>query len=237
MKTLKQKKPFSSTNPELNYRRRKPLPFSSKSNKPSLGKSTRLDRDKSLQRDALYSCMKPGVVYRREDLLGFSSNLDRDLSRLVAENKLKKPATGLYYKPEVSRYGLLPPTNEALVKAFLKKPFLMYSWNDYNMLGFGLTQLYNRVVVYNSERHEDKKFGNKMFSFKRPSNGFPTKLTKEFLVVDLLNNAKYLTEDVSDLMMRVKRNLDRFDRRLLADLAMKYGKLATKKNLLAMLEG
>jgi hypothetical protein len=46
---------------------------------------------------------------------------------------------------------------------------------------------------------EGKKLGNRVFSFKRPSNGFPTKLTKEFLLVDLLNNAKYLTEDVSQL--------------------------------------
>tara|TARA_Y100000588_G_C14022914_1_gene825087 strand:- start:440 stop:559 length:120 start_codon:yes stop_codon:yes gene_type:complete len=39
--------------------------------------------------------MKAGLVYRREDLLSFSTNLDRDLNTLVEANKLKKPATGL----------------------------------------------------------------------------------------------------------------------------------------------
>ncbi|HAT9529900.1 TPA: hypothetical protein JBD01_04435 [Legionella pneumophila subsp. pneumophila] len=189
----------------------------------------------TLNRDNLYSHMKAGSVYRREDLMSFSSNLDRDLNTLVEANKLKKPATGLYYKPKKSRFGLLPPTDEALVKGFLHKPFLMYSWNDYNKLGLGLTQLYNKVVVYNSERHEDKKLGNRAFSFKRPNNGFPIKLTKEFLLVDLLNNAKYLTEDVSQLQLKVEKNLSQFDKDLLVKLSAKYGKVATRKYLHAFL--
>lgn len=79
-------------------------------------------------------------------------------------------------KPKVSRFGLLPQSDEALVKAFLKKTFLMYSWNDYNKLG--LTQLYNQVVVYNTERHEEVTLGNRKFAFKRPNNGFPAKLPR-----------------------------------------------------------
>ncbi|WP_244946918.1 hypothetical protein [Legionella israelensis] len=167
--------------------------------------------------------------------MSFSSNLDRDLNTLVEANKLKKPATGLYYKPKKSRFGLLPPTDEALVKGFLHKPFLMYSWNDYNKLGLGLTQLYNKIVVYNSERHEDKKLGNRVFSFKRTNNGFPTKLTKEFLLVDLLNNAKYLTEDVSELQLKVAKNLDQFDKAQLMKLSTKYGRVATRKYLKTLL--
>lgn len=190
---------------------------------------------KTLKHDTLYSYMKPGLVYRRENLLPFSNNLDKNLNTLVAENKLKKPATGLYYKPKPSRFGMVPPTDEALIKAFLKKPFLMYSWNQYNKLGLGLTQLYNKEVVYNNERHEDLRLGNRVFSFKRPNNGFPTKLTKEFMLVDLLNNAKYLTEDVNNLKLRIKKNLDQFDKTQLMRLSTKYGKVATKKFLQSIL--
>ena len=102
---------------------------------------------KSLKRDNVLSHMKSGVVYRRVGLLSYSSNLDRDLMTLVDQKKLKKPAPGLYYKPKASRFGLLPPSDEALVSAFLKKPFLMYSWNDYNTLGLGLTQLYSKRLI------------------------------------------------------------------------------------------
>ncbi|MCF6764381.1 DUF6088 family protein [Thiotrichales bacterium 19S3-7] len=189
----------------------------------------------TLQRNKLYSHMQAGSVYRREDLLSYSSDLDRDLKTLVKEKKLKKPATGLYYKPRKSRFGLLPPTDDALVKSFLHKPFLMYSWNDYNKLGLGLTQLYNKVVVYNSERYDDIKLGSRVFSFKRPNNGFPTKMTKEFLLVDLLNNMKYLTEDLSQLKERVARNLNQFDKGKLKLLSKKYGKVATRKYLQSLL--
>ena len=190
----------------------------------------------TLNRDNLYFNMKPGFVYRREDLLPFSSNLDRDLNTLIEANKLKKPASGLYYKPKHSRFGLLPPTDKALVKGFLNKSFLIYSWNDYNILGLGLTQIYNKVVVYNSERHEDKRLGNRVFSFKRPNNGFPTKLTKEFLLVDLLNNAKYLTEDVSQLQLKVEKNINQLDKALLITVVDKYGKVGTKKFVRSIIE-
>lgn len=191
---------------------------------------------KMLKRDNILSHMKAGVVYRRVGLLPYSNNLDRDLTILVMQNKLKKPAPGLYYRPKLSRFGLLPPSDEALVRAFLKKPFLMYSWSDYNSLGLGLTQLYNQVVVYNSERHEELTLGNRRFAFKRPNNGFPIKLTREFLLVDLLNNAKYLTEDVGSLIVKIKGRLADFDNKLLFQLAQKYGKIQTKK-LIASLIG
>jgi hypothetical protein len=190
---------------------------------------------KTLKRDNVLSHMKSGVVYRRVGLLPYSNNLDRDLNTLVNQNKLKRPAPGLYYKPKSSRFGLLPPSDEALVKAFLKKPFLMYSWNDYNTLGLGLTQLYNQVVVYNSERHEEVTLGNRQFAFKRPNNGFPAQLTREFLLVDLLNNAKYLTEDVNGLESTIKTKLGEFDHTLLLQLAEQHGKVYTRKLIAALL--
>ena len=190
---------------------------------------------KTLKRDNILSHMKPGIVYRRESLVRFSSNLDRDLNGLVITNRLKKPSTGLYIRPKQSRFGLLPPSDEALVKAFLKRSFLMYSWNDYNTLGFGLTQLYNEVVVYNHERHEKVKLNGRSFSFKRSNNGFPAKLTREFLLVDLLNNAKYLTEDVDGLKSRVVNKLNEFNPNLLQKLSIKYGKIATRKFITSLL--
>jgi len=190
---------------------------------------------KTLKRDNVLSHMQSGVVYRRVGLLPYSNNLDRDLNTLVNQNKLKRAAPGLYYKPKTSRFGLLPPADEALVKAFLKKPFLMYSWNDYNTLGLGLTQLYNQVVVYNTERHEEVALGNRKFAFRRPNNGFPAQLSREFLLVDLLNNAKYLTEDVNGLESKIKTKLGGFDHTLLLQLAEQHGKVYTRKLIAALL--
>ena len=111
----------------------------------------------------------------------------------------------------------------------------MYSWNDYNTLGLGLTQLYNQIVVYNTERHEDIKLGTRTFAFKRSNNGFPEKLTREFLLVDLLNNAKYLTEDTHDLESKINTKLADFDKALLLQLANRHGKVHTKKLIATLL--
>jgi len=190
---------------------------------------------KSLKRNNILSHMRAGLVVRRASLLPYSNNLDRDLAALVAQNKLKKVYPGLYYKPKISRFGALPPADVSLVKAFLKKKFLMYSWNDYNALGLGLTQLYNQVVVYNHERHGVMTLSNRLFDFKRSNKGFPATLTREFLLVDLLNNAKYLTEDVGDLVSRIQQKIMDFDHEKLRRLADCYGKVGTKKLIVTLI--
>jgi len=190
---------------------------------------------KHLTRDNILSHMRAGTVLRRSSLLPYSKNLDRDLGILVVQKKLRKVHQGLYYKPKSSRFGELPPSDESLVTAFLRKKFLMYSWNDYNGLGLGLTQLYNQVVVYNQERHGLIKLGNRWFDFKRPGNGFPSALTREFLLVDMLNNSKYLTEDVDDLESRVRVKTINFDSKKLLYMAKKYGKVSTRKFLTNLL--
>jgi hypothetical protein len=173
--------------------------------------------------------LKPGVVYRREMLAHYSTAVDRDLATLVENDMLEKLAAGLYYRPLMSRFGPLPPKDSALVKAFLKdENFLLVSWTEYNSLGLGLTQLYNRFTVYNHKRHGLFQLGDKTFDCRRPAYGFPKKLTPAFLLVDLFNHLGELDEDVDKLKNKTKK--------LPADLlkqaqllAKKYGKVATKK--------
>lgn len=177
----------------------------------------------------LASHLKPGRVYRRDALLPFSKAIDRDLMSLTNTRVLEKLAAGLYYKPLTSRFGTLPPKDEELVKEFLRDdPFLLYSWNQYNSLGLGLTQLYNRIVVYNRKRHGLFKLGGKTFDFRRPSRGFPHKLTPEFLLVDLINNLNELGEDTELVKAQVKNNIHRFNVMKLALYLKKFGKVATK---------
>lgn len=180
--------------------------------------------------EKLNAQLEDGRVYRREYLNQFSTSVDRDLLSLVASGKLEKVAPGMYAKPKQSRFGLLPPEENELVKQFLKDDrFLLYSWNDYNSLGLGLTQLYTHKVVYNLKRHGQFTLAGKKFDFRRPSNGFPDALSREFLLVDLVNNLKYLAEDSSEVMSAIKRNKDKFDMHEVSKLANLYGKVATKK--------
>lgn len=178
----------------------------------------------------LASHLRAGQVYRRNDLLHLSGAVDRDLNLLTESGDLEKVAPGIYYKPAKSQFGMLPPGNKELVKSFLKDDdFLMHSWNHYNSLGVGLTQLYNQPVVYNRKRHGLFKLGNKTFDFRRPLRGFPKKITPEFLLVDLVNNLKELPEDSDLVKTNIKKNLNRFDLKKVASYAKKYGKVGTKR--------
>lgn len=178
----------------------------------------------------LQSHMKAGHVYRRDALLTYSTAVDRDLEILVKKGTLKKLSNGIYYKPALSSFGVLPPNDKELVTCFLRDDnFLLYSWNQYNSLGLGLTQLYNRVVVLNNKRHGVFKLGSKTFDFRRPNRGFPAKLTLEFLLVDLVNNLNELAEDISALHGKIQKNINHFDQEKVFSSAKKYGKVGTKK--------
>ena len=146
----------------------------------------------------------PGQVYRRIDLEPWSKAVDRHLNQLVVDRTLQKLSPGLYYRPAQASFGELPPEDKALVRAFLKSDdFLLTSPNFYNTLSVGTTQLYNTKVVYNHKRHGKFTLGDKIFDF-RLKHKFPKKLTREFLLVDLLNNLDELAEDHEEVLRCAK---------------------------------
>lgn len=181
------------------------------------------------QLDKLKENLKEGQVYRRADLQQWSTSVDRHLQELVRDGTLQKLSGGLYYVPAQSTFGKVPAEEHALVEAFLKDShFLLTSPSDYNALGVGTTQLYNTRRVYNYKRHGEFKLGNRSFQFVRKSF-VPTKLTNEFLLVDLVNNLGQLEEDQSAIMDKVKEKALALDQADLRDLAEKFGKVRTRK--------
>jgi len=173
--------------------------------------------------------LRPGQVYRREDLTNWSRSVDRHLEELQADGTLKKLSAGLYYYPKQSAFGAAPPDERVLVRSFLKDDrFLLTSFNAYNSLGVGTTQLYNEQVVYNHKRHGEFKLGNRVFHFREKSH-FPTKLTSEFLLVDLVNNLDLLAEDRNEVLQKVTEKVPTMDKRKLQQSVKDYGSVRTKK--------
>jgi hypothetical protein len=173
--------------------------------------------------------LRPGKVYRREDLAQWSSSVDRHLQQLVAEGYLTKISTGVYHRPKQTAFGKAPAEDSALVEAFLKDDrYLITSPNAYNSLGVGATQLYNKTVVYNHKRHGNFTLGGREFRFrKKPA--FPKTLTKEFLLVDLVNNLDDLAEDHQQVLDHVKERALQSNRNTLARAAKDYGMVRTRK--------
>jgi len=179
----------------------------------------------------LLSSMKPGQVYRRKKLVAFSKSVDRDLSKLLKAGEVKKVSPGMYLKREKSQFGPLPPDDRELVRTFLgDHRFLITSFNNYNSLGLGLTQLRNDTIVYNRKRHVKTKLGSKTFVFKNVRE-FPRHLSKEFLVVDLLNNLNEVGEPEDQVLSNLKAKIPEYDKVKLAQMSSRYGKVRTQKLL------
>ena len=181
------------------------------------------------QLDTLKKQLKPGEVYRRADLQQWTNAVDRHLQQLVGEGVLDKLSAGLYYVPRTSVFGKTPADEHELVGTFLKDDkFVLTSPGDYNALGVGTTQLYNERRVYNHKRHGAYKLGNRTFRFVR-KNYVPAKLTKEFLLVDLVNNLKHLEEDQQTVFENVKNKAKEMDPKLFRKLVHEFGTVGTKK--------
>jgi hypothetical protein len=181
--------------------------------------------------------LQAGRVYRREDLARLSKAVDRHLQELVSAGTLKKLAQGLYYAPKQSSFGPLPPTDEQVVRGFLRdNEFLVFSPSSYNTVGLGTTQLYNSTLVYNHKRHGVFKLGNRQFHF-RVKPRFPKKLTPEFLYVDLLNNLDELAEDRDVVLSHARTKLLSFNQSLLLKTLDSYGSMATRKRVREWING
>lgn len=146
--------------------------------------------------------LRPGQVYRRQDLEKWTNAVDRHVRQLLDEGRLEKVSGGVYMAPRQTRFGKAPAKPEKLVEAFLKDDrFLMVSPNAFNGLGVGLTQLYNEPVVYNLKRHGRFKLGGRTYDFRKKSS-VPARLTQEVLLVDLLQTMDRLAEDKAELLPR-----------------------------------
>ena len=175
--------------------------------------------------------MVPGKVYRRQDLEGVTSAVDRDLKTLVERGIVEKIHSGLYHVPRRNPYGMSPPQTEEIVRAFLKTDdFLINSYNHYNQLRLGLTQMHANYVVYNHKRTGDFEMGGRRLSFHMMP-AYPRRLSKEYLLVDMLNNLAKLPDDTERVRKSLSTRLNEFNRDSVMENLAKYGKASTRKML------
>jgi len=179
--------------------------------------------------------IKYGEVYRRSDLEYYSNSIDRHLAELTFEGILIKVSQGLYYAPRKSKFGIVPPSDQILIGRFLKdEDFLLLSPNMYNSLGLGLTQLYNITWVYNHKRKGKIELNGKQYEFKLKTS-FPKIVTKEFLLVDLLNHLEYLAEEKDVVLNKLPSKLNEFHWKDLMKTTQQYGSGKTKRILKSLI--
>ena len=182
----------------------------------------------------LTKAMNEGQVYRRSHLFGASRSVDRDLKALVSKGEIKKVGPGLYLRPAKTRFGTAPPSDRELVRSFLKTDdFLLTTFSHFNALGFGLTQVYNQTLVYNHKRRGKFQLGGRKFEFRIVPE-YPKELSKEYLVVDMLNNLKRLPDNTELVEQSLAQGIANFNLPNLRDSKDKYGSPFAKRKLEAL---
>ncbi len=180
--------------------------------------------------------LRPGTVYRRSDLEKWSKAVDRHLQQLQEKGILTKLSGGLYFYPKQTAFGKTPAEDQALIEAFLKDTrFLLTTPNAYNALEVGTTQLYNETVVYNHKRHGRFQLGDRVFDFRMKPH-FPSKLSPEFLLVDLVNNRERLAENKDQVLNNVKKKALSMNAKTLFKVVHHYGGTRTQKFFAEILE-
>ncbi|MCE7980896.1 MAG: hypothetical protein DYG89_06860 [Caldilinea sp. CFX5] len=179
--------------------------------------------------DELKAKLQPGRVYHRKGLARWSNAIDRHLKALLTDGTLVKLSQGIYYYPKKTAFGDAPPEEKSLISAFLNDDrFLITSPNVYNGLGIGATQLYNQTVVYNHKRHGQFTLGKRTFAFRKKAF-FPLEVSREFLLVELVNNLDQLAEDRTALLEEVAKKVTAVDRVALAEAVRAFGGVTAKK--------
>lgn len=173
--------------------------------------------------------LKAGRVYRTRDLLQWGANPTRLARRLVEEGQFKPLAHGLFAYPKQGRFGAVPPTDEEIMRAFLKgAPFVLTGPDQWNALGLGTSATFAAQLVYNTKRSGDFVFGRRRFLLRRVA--FPKLPSREWFVVDLLQHAEQAAADCDELTAAladaVKRG--RFDTARLRTMAKEYGSRDTQ---------
>jgi hypothetical protein len=190
----------------------------------------------ALALEQMKSKLVPGKVYRRSSFTNMSTNVDRNLAKLVDNGDLKKISKGLYLVPKETTFGEALPDEQSLLENFLNDDhFVVFNPNQFNSLGLGTTQLYNETIVFNRKRVGEFSLGGRTYYFHRWRES-PKKMTLEFLVVQMLNRLDSLAEDRNMILGNLKKKLYLYDVRKLLYNADHYGTIATQKLLKTLLE-
>ncbi len=168
--------------------------------------------------------LEPGAVHRTAWLRRWGRNPTRLAQKLEARGLLCRLGHGLVYVPRASSFGDVPPSDEALLAAFLQgTPYVVTGPPRWNALGLGSTALFAHPLVYNTRRTGTFTLGGRTFDLRRLP--FPTAPPPEWFVVDLLRHADVAGADRCDLArnLAVRVREGRFDVDRLFEMAARFG--------------
>ena len=168
-------------------------------------------------------------VYRTRQLAPWGKNPARLVQRLVAEGKLCELARGLYFAPRIGRFGVVPPDDDELLRAFLEsEAFVVTGPPAWNTLGLGATALFSAPLVYNRKRSGEFVLGGRKFVLRRVA--FPDRPPREWYAIDLVEHQAMAGVAPDALAAGLVRELQagRLDAAVLGEMAARFGTRTTQ---------
>lgn len=92
------------------------------------------------------------------------------------------------------------------------------------------TNYHKKSHAYNHKRSGDFTLGGKRFTF-RLVPAYPHELSKEFLLIDLLNNLKRLPDNTGLVRRNLKSHLSEFNLKAVRECLARYGRPASRTAL------
>ncbi|HYN40775.1 MAG TPA: hypothetical protein VE129_03285 [Thermoanaerobaculia bacterium] len=171
-------------------------------------------------------------VYRTRDFAAWQKNPPRFVKRLERLGLLRRLSHGLYVHPRMSRFGLVPPGDDALMRRFLDDtPFVFTGSEAWNALGLGTTAVLSAPRVYNTKRSGRFVLGGRPFDLYRIA--FPEHPPREWFVVDLFSHSDMVGASQDDLgtalELQVRRGV--FDSERLRAMAARYATKAIQSGI------
>jgi len=112
----------------------------------------------------------------------------KTLERMVASNELGKLAKGIYYRPINSKYGMIPPSEQTVIHAFIgqEDAGMEVGYGLYNQLGLSTQIAKVRHFFLNERTFESKKVMN--LSFRSVSLRFDEPVKEQIALLEILQD-------------------------------------------------
>ncbi len=157
---------------------------------------------------------KAGWVFTHVDFssLGNLPTIERVLSRMVASGEIKRIRRGIYYIPEYSRWGEVPPSQSNIIKALSRAMDTDFVPDGANALyQLGLTQQVPMKQVYLTDKQiATISIGKTSIEFKKVSpkklSGAKSGVSVYLSALEYLGKEEALQEDVKS---RVADTIDK----------------------------
>ena len=173
-----------------------------------------------------------GYVFTYSDFLQSVDKKEaiiKALNRMVSAGKIRKLSKGRYYKPEITPFGELSPSQYEVVKDLLEqnKDMVGYltGYSIYNKLGL-TTQVSNTIQIGRNDVRPNFKRGKYTINFVRQKNTITKENYRLLQILDAIRYIKKIPDStVSESCQRLLEMIKGLNKKqiiLLTKLAQKY---------------